>query len=242
LSKALRMAPMLATIGLAMAFLTAPAFAATTYTVSVQTDAASYSAAQTITTSGTVSPAPGPNTAVVVTIKNPAGTVVDIGDDPVNPSTGAYTQVTVAGGSSAWIAGTYSVNATWGGNSSTATMTTTFTYSPTVTSTTTSSTTTSTTSSSTSKTTSSSSTSTLTTSTPPSPPPVTTTTSSSTSTSTVSSSTSSSSATGGTTESSGLGSLTYVIVAVVVIIIVGLGVVMWRRRVATGFAKQPTTP
>jgi uncharacterized iron-regulated membrane protein len=36
--------------------------------------------------------------------------------------------------------------------------------------------------------------------------------------------------------------LTYVIVAVVVIIIVGLGIVMWRRRVATGFAKQPTTP
>src|SRR5882672_5115856 len=166
------MAPILATIVLAMAFLTAPAFAATTYTVSVQTDAASYSAAQTITTSGTVSPAPGPNTAVVVTIKNPAGTVVDVGDDPVNPSTGAYSQVTVAGGSAAWIAGTYSVNATWGGNSSTATMTTTFTYSPTATSTTTSTssttTTTTTTSSSTSKTTttSSSTTSTTTTSVP----------------------------------------------------------------------------
>jgi hypothetical protein len=39
-----------------------------------------------------------------------------------------------------------------------------------------------------------------------------------------------------------MGSLTYVIVAVVVIIIVGLGIVMWRRRVATGFGKQPTTP
>jgi len=36
--------------------------------------------------------------------------------------------------------------------------------------------------------------------------------------------------------------LTYIIVAVVAIVIVGLGVVMWRRRVATGFAKQPTTP
>jgi len=237
---------MLATVGLAMAFLIAPAFAATTYTVSVQTDAASYSAAQAITTSGTVSPSPGPNTAVVVTLKSPAGTVVDIGDAPVNPSTGTYTQITVAGGSAAWVAGTYSVNATWGGNGSTATMTTTFAYSPTSTTTTTSSITTSTSSTSststtsTSKTTTSSSSSTLSTTTAPSVPPTTT----SSSTATISSSTSIPPTTIGTTESSGggLGSLTYVIIAVVAIIIVGLGIVMWRRRVASGFGQKATTP
>jgi uncharacterized iron-regulated membrane protein len=38
-----------------------------------------------------------------------------------------------------------------------------------------------------------------------------------------------------------LGSLTYVIVAVVVIIIAGLGLVMWRRRVASSYGKQPAT-
>ena len=78
LSKALRTAPLLALFVLVTALLFAPAFAATTYTVSVQTDAASYSGTQNIMISGVVSPAPGANTAVVVTIKNPSNAVVDI--------------------------------------------------------------------------------------------------------------------------------------------------------------------
>lgn len=36
--------------------------------------------------------------------------------------------------------------------------------------------------------------------------------------------------------------MTYVIIAVVAIIIVGLGIVMWRRRVASGFGQKATTP
>jgi cobalamin biosynthesis Mg chelatase CobN len=229
-----------------MAFLIGPAFAATTYTVSVRTDAASYSAAQPITTSGIVSPAPGPNTAVIVTMINPDGkTVVDIQDDPVNPSTGAYTQITVAGGSAGWVAGTYSVNATWGGNGSTATMITTFAYSPTPTSTTTSSTTTTTTStttsSSTSKTTTTTS-STSTTTTTSVPVSSTTTTTGPTSTSPPASTGSTTTSTNTTESGGGLGSLTYVIIAVVAIVIVGLGIVMWRRRVASGFGQKGTTP
>jgi len=239
LSHALRAASLLALIALATAFVAAPAFAVT-YTVSVQTDRTSYTSGQSIMISGAVSPAPGANTAVIVTITNPDGkTVVDIGDNQVNPTTGAYNQTTVAGGTAHWIAGTYTVNATWGGYGSTATKTTTFNFA--IASTTSSSssttTTTSTTSASTSKTTTSSSSSTTTTSPP-------TTTSSSATVLPTTSSSSSSSTTQSTTETEGggLGSLTYVIVAAVAIVVVGLGIVLWRRRVASGFSGKPTAP
>jgi hypothetical protein len=239
LSNALRAASLLALIALATAFVVAPAFAVT-YTVSVQTDRTSYTSGQSIMISGTVSPAPGANTAVVVTIRNPANTVVDISDDPVNPSTGAFSQVTVAGGTANWVPGTYAVNATWGGYGSTATLTTTFAYGSPSTSSSSSSTTTttSTTSTSTSKTTTSSSSSTTTTTT--SPP--TTTSSSATVLPTTSSSSSSSTTTSTTETGGGLGSLTYVIVAAVAIVVVGIAIVLWRRRVASGFSGKSTAP
>ncbi len=128
LSTSLRRTSLSILVILMLAFVFPPALAAT---ITVKTDAPSYFASQTITTSGTVSPTPGPNNAVIVTIRNPSNTVVDIGPAQVDSSTGTYSFVTVAGGSTSWIAGTYSVNATWGGSGGTATTTTTFQYSPT---------------------------------------------------------------------------------------------------------------
>ncbi|MDV3277990.1 MAG: hypothetical protein LYZ69_05925 [Nitrososphaerales archaeon] len=123
---------------------TAPSIEAATYAITVQTDASSYSGAQTLLASGAVSPPPGPGTAVALKILNPSGTLAAIGSAPVNGSTGSYQHSFVLGGSTNWVAGTYTVNATWG-NSATGpaiSKTTTFAYSPSV-STTTSSTTTS---------------------------------------------------------------------------------------------------
>lgn len=243
LSNVLRTAPVWILALLALAYFAAPVLAQT-YSITVETDQPSYTGAQTITITGTVTPAPGPNTAVILSTKNSNGTVVDYQNDPVNSATGAYTGVIVAGGTVNWIAGTYIVNATWGGDGASAIGTTTFLYAPTVTttsSTTTSSTTTTsltttsptTTSSTTSSTSTSSTTSISTTSSASSPPVTVTSTVTSTPTTTTSTSSSSTS-----TSSGGISSTeVYGIVAVVVIILAVVGLMMWRKRVASNYGK-----
>src|SRR5438105_1747871 len=129
---------------LAQAFM--PVYAAATYTMTLKTDAPSYSGAQPILITGVISPAPGPNTGVIITIKNSAGTVADINEVYPNPSDGTFSWPSVPGGNSAWTAGTFTVNATWGGGSATASKIVTFVYSPNAASTTRTSSTTSTTS------------------------------------------------------------------------------------------------
>jgi len=119
----------------ALACVAAPALAAS-YTVMVQTNQSSYVGIAQIAITGTVFPAPGPNTAVIVVVSNPNHAAVDIESDPVNAVTGSFSQLTVAGGgiscggSPCWIAGTYLVNATWAGYGATAIGTTTFQYLP----------------------------------------------------------------------------------------------------------------
>ncbi|HEV2174034.1 MAG TPA: hypothetical protein VGS04_08125 [Nitrososphaerales archaeon] len=96
-------------------------------TVTVSTDAKTYSGNATIQVSGTVTPAPSAaGTAVVVTTTGPMG-AVDTGTAPVAATTGTYSYVLVAG-SPQWIGGTYTVNATYGGPGGTGSMTTTFAY------------------------------------------------------------------------------------------------------------------
>ncbi len=140
-----------------LSFSIIPAHAATTYTVTVQTDQASYTGTQPVKITGTVSPAPGPNTGVVITIKNQTGAVADIDEVIPSATNGSFSYTSIPGGNPAWGNGTFSVNATWGGNGATASDVATFTYSPAATSTTSSS---SSTSSSTTSSTSSSTTST----------------------------------------------------------------------------------
>ncbi len=151
------------TLLLAQAF--APAHAATVYTMTLQTDAPSYSGAQPITITGVVSPAPGPNTGVIITIKNSVGSVADINEVFPGATNGSFTDVSVPGGNPAWTTGTFSVNATWGGGGATASKVVTFAYSATATTTTTSTSTTTSATSSTSTSTTTSSTATTTTTT-----------------------------------------------------------------------------
>jgi hypothetical protein len=91
--------------------------------VSLNTGAGSYSGSQTITISGTITPAAS-GVNVFIQTSNPQGTLVDAASVTTNPTTGAFTYSLVAGGSSSWISGTYTVTAT----SPTASGTTSFTY------------------------------------------------------------------------------------------------------------------
>jgi len=195
--KALLLAAMIfaALIGLA-----GPA-AAVSYAITVQTNAQSYVGASTVTVTGQVSPAPGPNTAVFVRVFNPSGAMATAGEAVVNGTTGAYTFNFVAGGSPAWVDGGYKVNATWGGYGPTVFAVATFSWSLTGTTTTTSTgqTTTTTTTTSTAPT---STTTTTTTTTTPSTSVGTTSTSSSSSTPTSTASSTSTTTTSPTTTSS----------------------------------------
>jgi hypothetical protein len=96
-------------------------------TVTVTTNAQTYTGQATIQVSGTVTPAPtSAGTSVVVTTTGPMG-AVDAGEGPVAATTGAWSYVFVAG-SSLWAPGTYTVNATYGGPGGTGSATTTFSY------------------------------------------------------------------------------------------------------------------
>ncbi|MDG6948991.1 MAG: hypothetical protein JRM77_03925 [Nitrososphaerota archaeon] len=104
--------------------------AQTSYALTVSTDKPSYISGQTIRITGRVAPPPGPNTAVFLEIINPRGTVVAPGEAPVGASSGLYNYTLVAGGTSAWVAGTYTVNATWGAYPPQVSATVTFQYAP----------------------------------------------------------------------------------------------------------------
>src|SRR5438552_7082042 len=128
-------------------------------TVSVTTDKPSYYASDTIMITGTITPAPQPNTtSAFVTVMNPNGKVVAPSPAQVG-NNGKFHYTFGAGGTSNWISGTYTVNASWSGSVDTKPIwkTTTFAYSPLASTTTTSTTTTpSTTTTSTTKSTTSS--------------------------------------------------------------------------------------
>jgi hypothetical protein len=131
-----------------------------TYSISVRTDLPSYTGGQAIHITGTVTPAPGPNTAAFIQVQNPNHNTVIVGEADVDPSTGAFSFSSFTGATQSWIAGSYSVSATWGGNGVAIMANSSFTYTPTssTTTTTTSSSSTTTTSSSTNSTSSSTST------------------------------------------------------------------------------------
>ena len=201
--------------------LSAAVSAQTSYHVYVFTDRSSYSNGQTIGISGGVHPlgtvvGPGPDTAVFLRVFNPTGTLVAVGDAPVNATTGAYTYSIVAGGTPSWVVGTYTVNATWGAYPPTVYGTTTFAFTVLVSSTTTTSSTTSTTTTSSSTTTitspttsyHSSSTSTSTSSNP-------STTTSSQTTSTLVTSTTASTTSASTTSSGAIPEFPYQLLAIV---------------------------
>jgi len=101
-------------------------------TVTVKTDSASYTGAQSISVFGTVTPVPTvAGTYVTIIVTNPSGAQVLAGLAPVSTTDGSYTKGFVAGGSVNWVGGAYSVNATYApvGTTISGSEVTSFTYS-----------------------------------------------------------------------------------------------------------------
>ncbi|MDA4129066.1 MAG: hypothetical protein OK422_06405 [Thaumarchaeota archaeon] len=117
-------------LGLTLLLIGAIAVNAKTFSVTVKTDKTTYVGSASIHVSGTVTPAPGPNTAAFVRVSNPNKSLVLAGPASVNATTGSYSFSGVAGGNSRWITGTYLVNVTWGAYPPTIKNTTAFFYSP----------------------------------------------------------------------------------------------------------------
>jgi hypothetical protein len=90
----------------------ASAFAASSYSISVATNAPTYLEGQTVTISGVVRPVPPAGTTVTLKVVGPTGYIYY---DSVNPSstTGDYSFSFVLSPASLWPAGSYSVNVTW---------------------------------------------------------------------------------------------------------------------------------
>jgi hypothetical protein len=120
-----------ATLAALLFFYSAPLSSALSYTLVVQTAAPSYYGSQPIVVFGKVNPAPGPNTAVFLSIVNPSGKVVFVSEDAVNGTTGVFSDSVVPGTSSDWLDGTYTVNASWGAYGPPLRAVTTFTWSST---------------------------------------------------------------------------------------------------------------
>jgi hypothetical protein len=116
-------------IVIAVVLVLGPALAFAAVSVTVQTNASTYSGQSAIQITGTVTPAPSAsNTAVVITTTGPAG-AVDTGEAAVATGTGAYSYPLVSGGSPMWVSGTYTVNATYGGPGGASSEVSTFSYS-----------------------------------------------------------------------------------------------------------------
>lgn len=101
--------------GMLFAFLLlSPVFAsATSYTLTVSADKSIYNSGNTITVSGSVSPAPPTGSYVGLKITNAGGTLVDVGQASVGP-TGSYSTTFTA----SYAAGTYTVTGSWAPNAS----------------------------------------------------------------------------------------------------------------------------
>ena len=81
--------------------------------VTVQTDQSSYYGAQSLTVFGTVTPTPtSGGIYIVISVKGPTGSVVLFNEGPVSQTNGTFSVHFVTGGPN-WVAGTYTVNATY---------------------------------------------------------------------------------------------------------------------------------
>ncbi len=113
--------PAIAAASIAMALLLVPMVSVAAGTISFTSPAAgsSFKDSQAYTISGTISPAPTQPDQVFITVKNPSGSTVDSASATV--TSGAFSYSTAVGGSSAWVAGTYTITAqdTFGATGST---------------------------------------------------------------------------------------------------------------------------
>ena len=103
--------PTIAAVTIAVALLLVPmaSSAAGSITFTSPAAGASYSGSQAYTIAGTISPTPTQVDNVGITVKNPSGQTVDVGNVPV--SSGGFSYSTAVGGPSGWVTGTYTISA-----------------------------------------------------------------------------------------------------------------------------------
>jgi hypothetical protein len=102
--------PTIAAVAIALTLMLSPmvvnAAGAITFTSPVN---GHYSGSQSYTISGTITPIPGQVDTVGITVKNPSGATVDVGNVPV--TSGAFSYSTAVGGTASWTTGTYTISA-----------------------------------------------------------------------------------------------------------------------------------
>jgi hypothetical protein len=103
--------PAIAAVSIAMALLLVPlaASAAGSITFTSPAAGASYTGSQGYTIAGTVSPVPTQADEVGITVKNPAGQIVD--QDTATVTSGAFSYSTAVGGTASWTSGIYTITA-----------------------------------------------------------------------------------------------------------------------------------
>ncbi len=125
--------PIIAAGLLAALLILSPVFASaqTTYTITVGTNNTIYGGTQVGLVTGTISPGPGTGTAASLQITNPSGTLV-FEDAVVVSATGSFNDSFTMGANSNWVAGTYTLTASWSPSISVTPITATaqFTYTP----------------------------------------------------------------------------------------------------------------
>ena len=97
------------------------------FALSVRVDRQSYTTNYPILVNGSVSPAPNAPSSVTLIVTGPAG-VAATATSRVSSINGSYSYTLVAGGSSVWVVGTYTVTAICVQGGATETATTQFTY------------------------------------------------------------------------------------------------------------------
>ena len=88
-------------------------------TMDLQATQLLYYGGSPVTLFGTINPPPTSTQGVVMMTRNPQGVVVDVGQAQVSSSTGSYSYVIGAGGSTNWQQGEYSVTASTGSKAAT---------------------------------------------------------------------------------------------------------------------------
>ena len=104
--------PIITAVAMALIITMAPlASAAGAITFTSPAAGSSFTNGTSYTIAGTISN-PGSGISVFLSVKNPNGVTVDAASVITDPSTGAFSYPTAAGGTSNWITGTYSITGT----------------------------------------------------------------------------------------------------------------------------------
>ena len=83
------------------------------YSMALETDRPAYQAGDEVVIFGSIMPAPGVPSDVLLTTTNPVGATVEAVSVPVDPVSGAFNSTLVTGATLSWTPGRYTLTASW---------------------------------------------------------------------------------------------------------------------------------